>query len=98
MTFLQAGLLTTVKGEATKTAGKYVFKLTNTTPQMMGDTIRATLAYGDEVVDMVDNYSIRQYCLNMLKYADETLASTSSAKAEALKQLVADLLEYGAKA
>ncbi|MBO5898998.1 MAG: hypothetical protein J6R04_08310 [Clostridia bacterium] len=98
MTFLQAGLLTTVQGEATQTPGKYVFKLTNTTPQMMGDTIRATLAYGDEVVDVVDNYSIRQYCLNMLKYADETLASAAPAKATALKQLVADLLEYGAKA
>ena len=46
---------------------------------------------------MVDNYSIKQYCLNMLKYAD-ALAAASPNKADALRQLVADLLNYGEKA
>ena len=97
MTFLLAGKKTTVAAVATDSPNKYVFKLTNTAPQLMGDTITATLSCDGEVLDVVDNYSIRQYCLNMLKYAD-AISATAQAKSDALKQLVADLLNYGAKA
>lgn len=97
MTFMLAGVKTTVSGTATATPNKYVFKLTQTVPQLMGDTITATLSCDGEVLDIVDNYSVRQYCLNMLNKAD-ALYPNSPAKAAALKQLVADLLNYGAKA
>ena len=71
----------------TKT-GKYVFTFCGIAPQLMGDTITAELLKNGQLIDQKD-YSVRQYVEKALElYPDDV----------ALKQLLADLLHYGAAA
>ena len=73
----------TVKG------GEYVFSFCGIAPQCMGDAIKAELLCGDEVVAVKDGFSVKAY-------AEALLAAESSS--DALKQLVTDMLYYGAAA
>ena len=75
-----------VKGE--EKAGRYVFSL-DLPPQYMTAVIKAELKYNDLVLDTIEEYSIQQYAQNKLNAAE------SSAE---LKQLVSDMLHYGAAA
>ena len=88
---------TEVSGVATGNANEYMFTFNNIAPQCMGDNIKAELILGGEVLDTSDNYSIRQYCLNTLAKGAAG-NGMSETKFAALKTLIADILEYGAKA
>lgn len=74
--------------EATMDSGRYVFSI-NLGPQYMTAIIKAELKNGDTLLDAIEEYSIQQYAKN--KLSDEN----SSAE---LKQLVSDMLRYGAAA
>ena len=71
-----------------QTKGKYVFSFCGVAPQLMGDTITAELLKNGQVIDEKD-YSVRAYVENALElYPNDT----------GLKQLLADLMHYGAAA
>ena len=71
--------------------GRLVFEFMNLTPDMMGDNIKATLyataAEGQLVHYCKPEYSVRQYCTNVMA------AYPENAK---LQTLLADMLVYGA--
>ena len=79
--------------EYTQTDGYYVFTYTGINPQCIGDNIAATLIatknWSTEESVSIDNYSVRQYCVN--KLADETISAE-------LRTLLSDILAYGAAA
>ncbi len=90
--FTLAGETITVEGEKEGT-GYYNFTFPSIAPDLMGETITATLyakrAGSEERVPMGDvvEYSIKQYCYSMLeKYPND----------EELCDLIVDLLRYGA--
>ena len=69
--------------------GNYVFVYSGINPQCIGDTFTATLYAtndGTEESVSVQNYSVRQYCVN--KLADGTIS-------DELRTLLSDLLAYG---
>lgn len=90
--FALAGETITVKGVKEGT-GYYNFTFPSIAPDLMGETITATLyakrAGGEERIPMGDavKYSVEQYCYSMLeKYPND----------EKLCDLIVDLLRYGA--
>lgn len=69
--------------------GNYVFVYSGINPQCIGDAFTATLYAtndGTEESVSVQNYSVRQYCVN--KLADGTIS-------DELRTLLSDLLAYG---
>ncbi|MBE6557720.1 MAG: hypothetical protein E7661_01735 [Ruminococcaceae bacterium] len=71
--------------------GRYCYAFSNVNPQKMGDRIDATLyamVNGEEVSVSILDYSIRQYCINLLEQKPDD---------ENLKRMVSDLLVYGSK-
>ena len=68
--------------------GRYAFSL-EVPPQAMGKNVSAVLMLGDVELDKIEEYSIKQYAINKLNAQD------SSAE---LKQLLTDMLYYGAAA
>ena len=97
MRFTMNGTETVVDGVETEKEGVYAYAFQKVAPQCMGDTIKAELILGDTVLAVKENYSVKAYC-------EDTLAMTaaelemSEEKYAALRTLIADLLEYGAKA
>lgn len=83
------GKTATTNGVYDELTGHYVFTLDKLPPQPMGATIDATLKLGDEVLAEMEGYSIKAYAEYLLT------DSTSTTK---LKQLVSDMLHYGAAA
>lgn len=78
-----------IKAKDTKKDGeRYVFSL-DLPPQYMTENIQAVLKYNDLVLDTQENYSIQQYAINKLNAAESS---------NELKQLVSDMLHYGAAA
>lgn len=69
--------------------GKYVFSFCGIAPQCMGDTIKAELLYNGEVIDVIEEYSVKQYVISAL-----ALHSTDTE----LCRLLSDMLYYGAAA
>lgn len=68
--------------------GKYIFSFNGIAPQLMGDVISAELVKNGQIIDQGD-YSVKQYVIDALEiYGDN----------EYLKQLLADLMYYGAAA
>lgn len=96
MRFTMNGKVQTVVGTLTKD-GDYVFVFKGVAPQCMGDMITVELIINGEVLDSKTNFTIRSYCDKMLGMGAERLGLTET-KFEALKTLIADMLEYGAKA
>ena len=96
MRFVVNGKDTEIAGVSTGNANEYEYVFKGIPPQCMGDVIRAELVLGDEVIAVKDGYSVLQYCKNMLASSPEKLGITK-AKFDAMKTLIADLLEYGAK-
>lgn len=86
MKFTYADKEEMVKG--TPKDGKYVFSL-NLGPHRMGDVIKAELIFNETVIACKDNYSIKEYAENKLAAQDSS---------EELKQLITDMLYYGAEA
>ena len=68
--------------------GRYSFSL-ELPPQAMATAIKAELKYGEYVLATLENYSIQQYAQNKL---NDSNSSTE------LKQLLTDMLYYGAAA
>lgn len=69
--------------------GTYVFVYTGVNPQCIGDSFTATLCAmhdGTEESVSIENYSVRQYCVNKLR--DGTIS-------DELRCLLSDLLAYG---
>lgn len=87
MTFTMNDVTTTVEDD-----GSHRFVFEKVTPQCMGDRITAVLhatCEGKQCDDTVADYSVRQYCVNLLnQYPDD----------KALITLLSDLLTYGAAA
>lgn len=69
--------------------GKFVFSFCGIAPQCMGDTIKAELLYNGEVIDVIEEYSVKQYVISAL-----ALHSTDTE----LCRLLSDMLYYGAAA
>ncbi|MBQ6431518.1 MAG: hypothetical protein IJJ99_06565 [Oscillospiraceae bacterium] len=84
------GQRSTLQPSGEDSKGRLLFEVTTLTPDMMGDNVSATLyaTSGDQLVsDSKPEYSIRQYCLNLMAaYPDD----------ESLQTLLADMLVYGA--
>lgn len=76
---------------------EYKFAFEGVSPQCMTDAITAQLVDGTEVLDTYDSYSVRAYCDSLLA-SDAATLGISAEKYEAMKTLVADLLQYGAMA
>lgn len=68
--------------------GRYSFSL-ELPPQAMATAVKAELKYGEYVLAILENYSIQQYAQNKL---NDSNSSTE------LKQLLTDMLYYGAAA
>ena len=91
MVFTFLGTEITVTDYTVNADGRYCFELADINPQCMGDTISATLyaTYdGTEYTDTIAEYSVRDYCVNMLAKTNDDLFVT----------LLSDLLSYGAAA
>lgn len=86
MRFTIDDISTTVAG--TVVDGQYVFDFAGLAPQRMADIIKAELLLNGGVLDVKDNYSIKQNAINLL--ADNP--------SEELKQFITDMLYYGAAA
>ena len=97
MRFTMNGVETVVGGEETEVPGIYRYAFQKIAPQCMGDNIRAELIFDGEVVAVKEEYSVKTYCQNMLAKSAEQLRM-SDEKYEALRTLIADTLEYGARA
>ena len=69
--------------------GRYVFAFSGIAPQCMGDSIKAELVYGDAVVDVYEDYSIKTYVQNLLNKSETS---------DKCKALLSDILRYGAAA
>lgn len=100
MRFTINGTTTTVTGVPKAGTDYHTFSIGRIYPHTMGNNISAALVVDGTVVDVLDTYSVRQYCLNMLdRIADKSIdAYTDDAQYSLLKTLIADLLQYGADA
>ncbi len=96
MKFTVNGKEAVVSGAAGDKENLYVYTFKGIPPQCMGDIIKAELILDEEVLAVKDDYSVLQYCKNMLASTPAELDMTQ-AKFDAMKTLIADLLEYGAK-
>lgn len=90
--FEGAEMYFTVDGETYDVAGvlvgeSYKFSL-NVPPHYMTTNVKAVLVYGEFALDLIENYSIQTYAQNQL----------NNEPSEELKQLLIDLLYYGAAA
>ena len=90
MRFTMNGNCVDVTG--TEQDGRLVFSYTDILPQNMGDTILSELYVGEEIVSTRE-YSMRQYCLNMLA---KTTGNTETDKA--FRALLVAMLNYGTEA
>lgn len=97
MKFTMNGKETVVDGVAGEGENEYVYVFEGVAPQCMGDNIKAELVFEGTTVAVKDNYSVLSYCKNMLASNAAELGITQT-KFDAMKTLIADLLEYGAKA
>ncbi|MBQ9084730.1 MAG: metallophosphoesterase, partial [Clostridia bacterium] len=88
MKFTFNGVQTLVE-EAILVNGVYYFAFAGVSPERMGDNIKAELVYEGTTVATRFTYSVREYASHWLAKEDIT---------PELKQLLTDLLEYGARA
>ena len=69
--------------------GKYVFSFCGIAPQCMGDIIKAELLLNGDVVDTIEEYSVKQYVIDSVAYYPDNTY---------LHQLLYDMLVYGSEA
>ena len=85
--FTMNGQVTEVKGVLEN--GKYVFSFCGITPQCMGDSVKAELILNGEVIDTVEEFSVKSYVVKAFEnHADNAI----------LLQFLSDMLHYGAEA
>ncbi len=77
--------------------GIYQFPFTGINPQCMTDNIKAELIKGETVITSIDEYSVRQNCIDLYGMTAAELNITD-AECATLKKLVAALLVYGSEA
>ena len=84
--------------DGVKVAGdEYKYTFTKIAPQCMGDTIKAELMKGGNVILTKEEFSVRANCQALVAKDAAALGYTDEQYA-AMKTLVADLMEYGAAA
>ena len=76
--------VTVVEGAATVNDNEYVFAFEGIAPQCMGDNVKAELIVDGEIIDVVEEYSVLKNVKNVMNDSN--------------KQLIYDLLAYGAAA
>ena len=77
---------------------EFMFEYRGIAPQCLGDDITAELVLGGVVIDdTYSDFSVLTYCKDVLARTAAQL-NMSDSQYEAFKTLVADLMEYGAKA
>ncbi|MBQ7011638.1 MAG: leucine-rich repeat protein, partial [Clostridia bacterium] len=84
-----------IEGVYDEAVGLYKFSLFGLPPQGMTTLISAKLVRGEEELDVLADFSIRQYLDMLLTTKPDGM---SNEKYEGLKTLIADMLEYGAAA
>ena len=84
-----------LNGVYDEATGLYRFALRDIPPQAMTSLITAKLMRGDEVIDTLEDYSVREYLDTLLA---EKPAGITDEKYAALKILIVDMLNYGAAA
>ena len=93
--FELGGTTTTVTDYTQDSNGRYVYRFDNIDPSKINDTITATLKLndkfnaGEEFAVATKTYSVAEYCYNMMEKKSDDAD---------LCHLLADILEYGAKA
>ena len=87
-----SGKVTEVKG--VNENGSAVFSYKGINPQCMSDTIKAELLLDGKAVDVIENYSVKTYCDNLI--ARESSLDFTYNQLTAFRALVADMLTYGA--
>ena len=95
MRFTMNGNETLAEGKESGRNGLLLYQFEGISPQCMGDTIKAELILNGEVLDVIDDYSVRAYC-DMLYASTANELGLSAKKFRAAKTMMADLLEYGA--
>lgn len=76
--------------EGVQSGNQYIFSLPNILPQDMGANISAALYVGDSLQDTVEQYSIKQYCMNQLAH--------TAAQDTGFRTILVAILNYGAAA
>ncbi len=84
-----------IEGVYDEAVGLYKFSLFGLPPQGMTTLISAKLVRGEEELDVLADFSIRQYLDMLLATKPDGM---SDEKYDGLKTLIADMLEYGAAA
>lgn len=91
------GTETQIKGVRVGTTNKVNFVFTDIMPYQMGDSISASLmamtADGKILTDEITDYSVKQYCLNLMAALENNSLYDGSGK---LAALLAEVLYYGA--
>ena len=95
MTFTMNGNSVSVDGVLVS-GNEYKFAFEGISPQCMTDAITAQLVDGEEVLDSYGSFTVRSYC-DELMTMDASILGVSSEKYDAMKTLIADMLEYGAQ-
>ncbi len=88
------GNITKIAGEKDLTTGMYVFSYEGINPQCMADNLKAELIFEGDVINRIDEYSVKKYAQNQLSKTAKEIG-ISQAKYDALKTLLSDMLFYG---
>ncbi len=91
----QSGKVTEAEGVYDAT-GYYVYSYTGINPQCMSDNIDAELICDDLIIAKKYDYSVKEYCNNLVENGSADLNLTPQ-KYDKLKTLLADMLIYGAE-
>ena len=86
----------TINGVFDNASGNYIYIYEGINPQCMGDKLDMELIVDGKVIDSKKDYSIVDYCNNIYNAGKPT--GYSDAKYEALLNLLADMLDFGAAA
>ena len=84
----------TIWEEGVLSGDQYTFALPDILPQDMNEKITADLYVGSYLKDRVVDYSLKQYCMNMLPSAEDAAADTSGQK-QKLRDVLIAMLNYG---
>ena len=88
-----SGYNVTTKGVVDEKTGYLKFSYTGINPQCMADNITVDIMYNGQCIKTM-NYSVKQYCENMIGKTKEELKLTD-VQYNSLKVLLADILSYG---
>jgi uncharacterized repeat protein (TIGR02543 family) len=104
-----ASMVVTLNGKETNLTGvrqeekKYAFTFDGICPEHIGDSFTAVMTYvvnGETYTDILENYSVKKYCMTILEMSDTDLQKLipASATLEETRCMAVDVLYYGAEA